>query len=262
MISRRLATLAQKPDAGFLGGIAQSDDFLDFAQIGFILLDTQPDQWRKALGIAETELRRALTYGFTAAELDEQKKNLLSEFKEASRAASTRESPGLADGLVRDLTEDRVFTAPDQDLQEITEILALASPETAVHELRALWADNGPLVFVSGPVQIEGAEAAITAAYQASHGQAVIPPADNAVAAVRLHHVRRALTDRRAARERPHAGDPAALRQQRAREPQAHAVRSEQRFSSLLASAAAGSTCRPTSRVSSSWPMAPFSQAG
>src|SRR5262249_32283366 len=158
------------------------DDFLEFAQIGYILLDTQPDQWRKALNVAETELRRALTYGFTAAELDEQKKNLLAEFKEAARAASTRESPALADNLVRDLTENRVFTTPDQDLQEITEILALASPETAARELRALWSGNGPLVFVSGPVQIDGGEATIAAAYQASHALAVTPPADSAVA--------------------------------------------------------------------------------
>jgi zinc protease len=182
VISRRLATLAQKPDAGFLGGVAQSDDFQKLAQIGFVMLDTQPDQWRKALGVAETELRRALTYGFTPAELDEQKKSLLAEFKEASRGAATRESPGLADNLVRDLTDDRVFTAPDQDLHEITEILALVSPETAVHELRALWADSGPLVFVSGPVKLDDAEAAIAAAYRASRAQAVVPPADNAVA--------------------------------------------------------------------------------
>ena len=182
MISRRLATLAQKPDAGFLSGAAQSDDFLGFAQIGFILLDTQPDQWRKALGVAETELRRALTHGFTPAELEEQKMNLLAEFKEAAHGAATRESPGLADGLVRDLTEDRVFTAPDQDLREISEILAQVSPETAVQELRALWADNGPLVFLSGPVKLDDAEAAIASVYQASHAQAVTPPTDNAVA--------------------------------------------------------------------------------
>jgi zinc protease len=180
VISRRLATLAQKPDAGFLGGIAQSDDFLGFAQIGVVLLDTQPDHWRKALGIAESELRRALTYGFTAAELDEQKRSLLSEYKEASQGASTRESPGLADNLVHDLTDNRVFTNPGQDLQEITQILAQASPDAAVHALRELWADNGPLVFVSGPVQLDGGEAAIAAAYQASRGQAVSPPADTA----------------------------------------------------------------------------------
>ncbi len=181
VISRRLATLAQKPDAGFLGGAAQSDEFQRTAQIGFVLLDTQPDQWRKALGVAETELRRALTYGFTAAELDEQKKNLLADFQEASRGAATRESPMLADNLIRALTEDRVFTDPDQDLREIEEILALVTSDTALRELRALWADSGPLVFLSGPVKLDDAQAAIEAAYRASRAQAVAPPADNAV---------------------------------------------------------------------------------
>ena len=181
VISRRLATLAQKPDAGFLSGSAQSDDFLGSAQIGSVLVDTQPENWRKALGVAETELRRALTYGFTPAELDEQKKNLLADFIEASRGATTRESPMLADNLVRDLTEDRVFTAPDQDLREITEIVASITPETAANELRSLWAGSGPLVFVSGPVKLDNAPTAIADAYRASHAQAVAAPADNAV---------------------------------------------------------------------------------
>jgi zinc protease len=182
IISRRLATLAQKPDAGFLGGAARGNDFQRTATMAFVLLDTQPDQWRRALGVAETELRRALTYGFTPTELDEQKKNLLADFKEASRGAATRESPRLADELVDTLTEDRVFTSPDQDLREIEEILALVTPESALHALRALWADSGPLVFVSGPVELEDAQAAFAAAYRASRAQAVGPPADNAVA--------------------------------------------------------------------------------
>ena len=181
VVSRRLATLAQKPDAGFLGGAAQNDDFQRTAQIAFVLLDTQPDQWRKALGVAETELRRALTYGFTAAELEEQKKNLLANFKEATRGAATRESPRLADELVGALTEDRVFTDPDQDLREVEEILALVTPESTLHELRALWANSGPLVFLSGPVTLDDAQAAIADAYRASRARAVAPPADNAV---------------------------------------------------------------------------------
>jgi zinc protease len=182
VISRRLATLAQKPDAGFLAGAAQSHDFQNFSRIGFVLMDTQPDQWRKALAAAETELRRALTHGFTAAELEEQKKDLLAQFDEAARGAGTRESSTLADALVLDLTERRVFTHPDQDLREVTEILAQVTPEKALAELRALWADAGPLIFLSGPVQLDDAQAAIANVYLASRAQPVAPPADNAVA--------------------------------------------------------------------------------
>jgi zinc protease len=124
IISRRLATAALKPDAGFLNGGAQSDDFLGYARIGVVVLNTEPDKWRKALSVGETELRRALHYGFTAGELEEQKKNLLSEFMERNRAGTTRESHQLADELVQNLNEQRVFTSPDQDLREITDGLA------------------------------------------------------------------------------------------------------------------------------------------
>lgn len=183
IISRRLATAALKPDAGFLNGGVQSDEFLGFAHVGVVLINTEPDQWRKALSVGEMQLRRALTYGFTQGELEEQRKNLLAEFQERDRAGTTRESPALADELVQNLTEGRVFTSPDQDLQEIREGLAKVTPDTAVQALRELWSDAGPLVFVSGPIKLDNPQAAIAQAYRVSQSQPVTPPADNVVQA-------------------------------------------------------------------------------
>lgn len=182
MVSRRLATLSQKPDAGFLGGAQQSDDFLQFARVGYLLLDTQPEQWRRALTVAETELRRALTFGFTQTELDEQKKDLLAHFQDANRAASTRESPALAEDIVRNLTEGRVFTNPDQDLREVTAILNLVTPQTTWEAMRGLWSNSAPLVLVAGPVKIDDPETTIAAVYRGSQTQAVAPHEDDAVA--------------------------------------------------------------------------------
>jgi zinc protease len=181
IISRRLATAALKPDAGFLNGGAQSDDFLGHARIGVVMLNTEPDQWRKALSVGEAELRRALTYGFTVGELEEQKKNLMSEFMERDRAGTTRESHQLADELVQNLTEGRVFTSPDQDLLEITDGLAKVTPNTALEALRTLWSNAGPLIFVSGPIKLDNADATIAQVYRASESQPVTPPAENAV---------------------------------------------------------------------------------
>jgi zinc protease len=181
MISRRLATAALQPDAGFVSGTARSDDFLDFARVGSVTIQAEPGEWQKALTTAERELRRALTHGFTAGELDEQRRTLLTEFEERARAADTRESDELAEEIVYTLGEGRVFTDPAQDLQEISRGLKAVTPETALEALRELWSGSGPLVFVAGPVTIENAAATIAQAYRTSEAQPVAAPAENAV---------------------------------------------------------------------------------
>ena len=47
--------------------------------------------------------------------------------------------------------------------------------------LRALWSDAGPLIFVSGPIKLDNADATIAQVYRASESQPVTAPAENAV---------------------------------------------------------------------------------
>jgi zinc protease len=181
IVSRRLATLSMQPGAVFLGGSAHSDEFLDLARTGTVMLNARPEQWRAALAVGEQELRRALTHGFTAGELDEQRRSLLSEFEERARAAATRESPDLADELADTLTEGRVFTSPAQDLAEVKRIMGSVTTESMLQALRGLWAGSGPLVFLAGPLELDDPEAAIAQAYRASQAVAVAAPAENAI---------------------------------------------------------------------------------
>ena len=182
MLGRRLTTLAMQPGASFLSGGAHVDDFLGLARTGTLTITAQPEQWRAALSVAEQELRRALTHGFTAAELDEQRKTILAEFEERSRAASTRESPELADQLVQSLLDDQNFTSPAQDVEEVNRVMAAVTPQSAVQALRALWEGSGPLIFVGGPLVLDGPEAAIAQAYLASQAVAVAAPMENSIA--------------------------------------------------------------------------------
>ena len=114
--------------------------------------------------------------------------------------ASTRESPGLADNLVRDLTENRVFTDPDQDLQEITEILAQVSPETSrARAARAVGRQRPAGVRVrSGAAGRRRSRDRRGLPGQSRAGGE--PARGQRGRAVRLHRVRRAFADRRAAR--------------------------------------------------------------
>jgi zinc protease len=180
-ISRRLATLALKPDAAFLDGGVHSDNFLEYAKVGYVALNCRPEEWQRALAVGETELRRALEFGFTAAELDEQRKTLLTTLQEQARGAATRESPNLANEIVEGLSEDEVFMHPADELELLQTQLQQVSTETMLAALRGLWGDRDPLVFLSGLIQLDQPEAAIAQAYRTSRAQAVTPPSDNAV---------------------------------------------------------------------------------
>jgi zinc protease len=182
VLSRRLASLALQGNASFINGSAQFNDFLRFARVASLEMQCKPEQWQPALATGEQELRRALTYGFTAAELEEQKKNLLSQFEQQARGAATRESPELAGDLVEHLTDYNVFTDPGYDLAELQRVLPGITPERAHQALRDLWrAGGGPLVFVSGPITLEHAEVEILRALELSQAQSVTPPTDGAL---------------------------------------------------------------------------------
>jgi len=181
IIARRLATLAMQPGASFLGGGAYADDFLGLSRTGSVTLSARPEQWRAALAVGEQELRRALTHGFTAAELDEQRKTLLADFDERAGAASTRESHELADQLLQSLSDVQTFTSPAQDVEEVGRVMATVTPESALQALRALWMGSGPLIFVNGPLELDAPEAAIAQAYGASQAVAVAAPVENAM---------------------------------------------------------------------------------
>jgi zinc protease len=181
IIGRRLSTLAMQPDASFIGGYAYSDDFLDIARLGSITVNTQPERWRDGLAVAEQELRRALTHGFSDAELDEQVRTLVSQFEQNLRGAATRESDDLAEQIVSSLVERHVFTSPEQDVQELRKALAAVTPETLLAAARELWSDSGPLIMVSGPVRLEDAPATIAEAWRTSQEQAVAAAERSAV---------------------------------------------------------------------------------
>ena len=180
VISRRLTSISLQGNSSILNGAAQGSDLLRFVRVGSVSVQCKPEQWKAALIVAEQELRRALSYGFTVPELEEQKKNLVSYFEQQAKSAATRESPELANEITDHLTSFEVFTDPEYDLAELQRVLPTITPQSAQAALRALWKDAGPLAFITGAVTLQDPQTEILAALKASQGQAVAPPADNA----------------------------------------------------------------------------------
>jgi zinc protease len=177
MLNRRLDILSRKEGAPFIRAWAEVEESFNFVHDASVGIQCAPGQWRAALAVGEQELRRALRFGFTAAELAEARANLRNTLEQAVATAATRRSDDLAGELVETLALGRVFTHPSQDLALLGPALERETPGDCAAALRLAFAGPGRYVFVSGNAAIPGnAEGEIAAAYASSRAVAVRPP--------------------------------------------------------------------------------------
>ncbi|MGF1449527.1 MAG: M16 family metallopeptidase [Opitutales bacterium] len=192
IVSRRLERLALEEDAPFKEGSAYRWSYLQFFRMSGLEISTQPDRWEKALSVAEQELRRALLYGFTQAEVDEARRTILSAYEQAVREAPSRKSRALADAIVRTVGRERVFTDPQTELEVAQAAMEAVTPQSALAAFRKLWAfqpvsdpnapvDLGRSILVAGNLELPDApEAQVKAAYVASRAAPVAAPEERA----------------------------------------------------------------------------------
>jgi zinc protease len=145
MLTRRLARAVVRGNATFASGRASSYDYHGAGWITRIDVDAKDGEWRSAVQAAEQELRRALTFGFTANELTEQ----LAVTRQLLRnAAGPQQSRSIADELVRAISAGLVITEPQPET-EVDTYAGAVKLEDVNNALRAVWADAPRLVFVS-----------------------------------------------------------------------------------------------------------------
>lgn len=177
MLNRRLAILAKKEDAPFIGAGAGAGENYDLYREASLNLSCKADQWPAALALGEQELRRALTHGFQPAELKEITANFINSLEQAVKTAPTRHSDELAFTIAQSLVDREVFTTPEADLALYRPALDQVMVDDCLAALRATWADPHPAVLVTGNARIPGdAPAAILAAYEKSHAMSVTAP--------------------------------------------------------------------------------------
>lgn len=180
VIRRRLAILAKAEGAPFNSGTVSHYDWLGFARVAEVGLACPPEKWAEALRVAETELRRALEFGFAAGELDEARANFLEAYRNAAATAPTRKNDELADALVESLEGGEVFTSPAWEYEWAQEAVPAVTAEEALAALRAHWPAHTRLVAVSGNVGAGVDEAAVLAALAAAGREAVAAPVEEA----------------------------------------------------------------------------------
>ena len=190
ILSRRLEKLAKQPDAPFSEGVAYAYDYLDFFEMAGVDLTCRPEQWQDALKLVEQELRRALQYGFTPAEVTEVKADLLKGYERAVKEAPTRLDRALSDAIGRSISQDEVFTSPQTDLELAQAAMADFDAAQALVSLRKLWDNDNRYIFVSGNLELGEGDPSIEEVFAASVQEDVKPPALVEGQALAVHGLR------------------------------------------------------------------------
>ncbi|MEO0882236.1 MAG: insulinase family protein [Pseudomonadota bacterium] len=184
ILSRRFATLSRQEDAPFLSAQASHSDYFDIGETASVDITTTPENWPLALAVGEQELRRALDFGVTQAELNEQIANIRTGLKNAADQAGTQTSTGLASRIASAIHSDNVFTTPASALERFEGFADEITVEDINAALIAQWTDGaGPLIHLSNNVEIDEAREKILTAWTESTGVAVEPPATTGTAA-------------------------------------------------------------------------------
>lgn len=183
MLNRRLEKLSRTESPPFLTSRAYLYRFQDFAEVAGIQASvTDPEQWRGALEAIDLELRRAIEYGFSDAELEVFAANFQAGLERAVAQAASRESSDLALNLALSVNDGDVFRSPEQELALMGPMLAELTPADAQEALREAWTDPSRLVRIESPEPIEGLYTDMRLAYRAFQAEPVEPPAEESAA--------------------------------------------------------------------------------
>jgi zinc protease len=156
-------------------------DQKDVAQVTTLKLAAKDGAWKDAVGTAEQEVRRALSYGVTAGELKTELAATETALRTAAEQADTRNSKALADAIVGTADEDKFVTTPAYRYEMFRQMAGSITPEQVSATLKSLWTGSAPLVHLSSKQDVPLAE--LASAYEASTKVAVAAPADAAAVA-------------------------------------------------------------------------------
>ena len=180
VLTRRLGELARADNPPFVSANASTGTAFDSLSAGSVSANFNPGGLMRALETIEQEQRRLVQFGITQSELQREITDSRTQLQNAVTAAATRSTPALANGLLSAANDENVFASPATSLALFNATVEGLTPDQVTAAVRPVFEGQGPVVMVTSPVAIEGGEAAVTAALEASRQVAVTARADEA----------------------------------------------------------------------------------
>lgn len=177
IVGRRLGRIARQEDAPFVGASVGRSDVYKIANQSVLNVATRDGEWQRGLEAAERELRAALRYGFTKAELAEQLANFTTGYENAVRGQDTRSNDQLADQIMGMAKDGMIVTTPESQLERFTALRDALTPKML---LKALREDFGtldkPLIHLATKVDPAGGADGVRLAFAQAQKMKVAKP--------------------------------------------------------------------------------------
>jgi len=155
MMQGRLLTLASRDNAPMLKSFAHMTETFGLMPNARIMAMPRKGQWDASLHVVENELRRALTFGFTEAELKQSKRFFKNYFAQAHKRELARNNSEIANEIVACMNQDRVYQSPAQTLELFSPMLAEISVAEVNKAFQSAWDSGNRIVGLTG-VELKG----------------------------------------------------------------------------------------------------------
>ena len=182
-LSNRLGVISRKADSPIVFGQAAVQDIARSARSATMIVLAKDGQWQPALGVGEQQLRQAIQYGFTAAEIAEAKANIRTALENAVKQEAGSPSAAIADRIARASLSDSVYVGPTTSLALYNALEPNLTAKAVSGAFKAAWAGGPSLVHVATKQTISGGDAAVSSALATSAKIAVAAPVDEATKA-------------------------------------------------------------------------------
>ncbi len=176
IINRRFSRLAKREDSKITSGSISSFVFFREAEIGSIDVTAKDGNWQSAVPVLEQELRRAVQYGFTQAEMNEITAGMLNGYEQSVLRAATRKTDSIASSLVKHIHGDFVYSTPENDLEIFQENIKSVTPENCHAALKDFWSAEDMTLILSIPEATEEGEKSLAALFERSRNVKIEAP--------------------------------------------------------------------------------------
>lgn len=166
IVNRRMTRLSRRSDPPFRDAGFGTGDVFKTGRTTNLVVYTVDRKWRRGLIAAAEEYRRALAYGFTAAEVAEQVAGIRAAARNAAASAGTRSHGALVEAVFALINDDRVPSTPQSSLERLEAFIPQITPARVLEAVKreAVPLDD-PLIRFEGRNPPEGGEQAIRAAW-------------------------------------------------------------------------------------------------
>ena len=178
IINYRLARLQESVDTPFSSAAYYDTVMFDRFRISGIRASTKKENWQQSLAQIESELRKVLSYGVSASELERVKKDLQADLENGVLSADTRNSLNLIGQIAASLDAHRVLQSPRQELELFSPFIKEVTIADLNRVVRNSWENEIRLIEVIGDAELPGSDggAGLLAYYKELNARNIDPP--------------------------------------------------------------------------------------